>query len=123
MNTLVWTVQVVLALVFAGAGGVKLVQPREKLTRVMAWTAVTPQPVVKGIGMLELLGALGLILPALTGILPWLTPLAAAGLGLTMVGAALTNLRIGKPRHLIANAVLLVAAAFVAYGRFVGLPV
>ena len=89
----------------------------------MTWTAGTPQPVVKGIGVLELLGALGLILPALTGILPWLTPLAAVGLGLTMVGAALTNLHTGKPRHLIANAVLLIATTFVAYGRFVGLPV
>lgn len=119
MNALLWTLQVVLAFVFFGAGGAKLVQPREKLTRMMAWVAQTPQTVVKGIGTLELLGALGLVLPALLGVLPWLTPLAAAGLALTMVGAALTNLSTGKPSHIAANAVLLAAAAFVAYGRVV----
>ena len=96
MNT-AWTLQVVLALVFFGAGGAKLAQPREKLTRTLAWVARTPQPVVTLIGTLELLGALGLVMPALTGVLLWLTPLAAAGLALTMVGAALTNLSIGKP--------------------------
>jgi len=123
VNTVLWTLQVVLALVFAGAGTVKLVQPREKLVRTMAWTAATPQRAVRLIGTTEVLGALGLILPALTGILPWLTPLAAVGLALTMIGAALTNLRIDKPTHIPTNMVLFAFAVFVAYGRFVLVPV
>lgn len=121
VNALLWTLQVVLALVFAGAGTAKLVVLRERLTQMMAFVAGTPQRVVRLIGGLELFGTLGLVLPAVTGTLPRLTPLAAAGLALTMVGAALTNLRIGKPGHIAANAVLF-AAAFVAYERFVLVP-
>lgn len=122
MNTVLWTLQVVLALVFMGAGTVKLVQLREKLVKTMAWTAAMPQRTVRLIGTVEVLGALGLILPAVTRILPWLTPLAAVGLGLTMIGAAMTNLRLNKPMHIAANIVLFAVAVFIAYGRFVLLP-
>jgi hypothetical protein len=66
---------------------------------------------------LEVLGAIGLIVPLLTGILPWLTPLAAIGLVLTMLGAMATHLRRGENQMLAVNLVLLLAA-FVAYGRF-----
>ena len=71
---------------------------------------------MKGIGTLELLGALGLALSALSGVLPWLTPLAAVELALTMIGAALTDLSSGKPDHVAANAVLAVALAGAATG-------
>jgi hypothetical protein len=74
------------------------------------------------IGALEVLGAFGVILPALTGILPWLTPLAALGLVLTMVGAALTHLGRAEYGPIAVTAVLLVMEAFVAYGRFFVLP-
>lgn len=62
---------------------------------------------------------MGLILPAATGSLPWLTPLAAVGLALTMVGAAIAHLRRGEYSHIIVNVVLFGLAVFVAYGRFV----
>jgi hypothetical protein len=77
---------------------------------------------VRLIGGLELLAAIGLILSALTGILPILTPLAAVGLVLTMIGAMLTHLRRHEPAAMVFNLVLLALAAFVAYGRFVLVP-
>jgi hypothetical protein len=74
------------------------------------------------IGLLEVLGATGLILPAVTGILPGLTPLAALGLALTMIGAMLTHLRRKELPMIAVNFVLLALAAFVVYGRYVALP-
>ena len=72
---------------------------------------------------LEILGAIGLILPAVTGILPWLTPVAATGLALTMVGAMITHGRRGEYSGIGVNLVLSVLALFVVYGRFVIVPI
>jgi uncharacterized membrane protein len=77
---------------------------------------------VRLIGTVEVLGAIGVVLPALTGVLPWLTPLAALGLAATMVGAILTHLRLGERSAVVPPMVLLILAAFVAYGRFFILP-
>ena len=74
------------------------------------------------IGILEILGAIGLILPAVTGIWPWLTPLAAAGLVLTMVGAMIVHGRRGEFSSIWMNIVLLALAAFVLFGRFIVVP-
>jgi uncharacterized membrane protein YphA (DoxX/SURF4 family) len=113
-----WVAQVLLAVAFLGAGATKLSQPKEKLAKNMAWVEDFSQPAVRLIGAVEVLGAIGIVLPALTGILPWLTPLAALGLVLLMIGAALTHLRRKEYGNIAMNAVLLVLAAFVAYGRF-----
>lgn len=120
MNTALWIVQILLALAFGMAGFMKITQPKEKLAGQMKWVEDFAPNTVKGIGTLEALAAIGLILPMLTGILPILTPLAAVGLILTMVGAALTHLRRKETPMIAINAVLLVLAAFVAYGRFTG---
>jgi hypothetical protein len=80
------------------------------------------QQTVRIIGVLEVLGAIGIVLPALSGILPSLTPLAALGLVLTMIGAALTHLRRSEYSVITVTAVLLIQAAFVAYGWFFVLP-
>src|SRR5215813_9877823 len=93
MNVAVWIVQVLLALAFLAAGLVKLTQPKEKLAAQMGWVNDFSPTIVKAIGLIEVLGAVGLVLPALTHILPILTPLAAGGLVLDMVGAAATHLR------------------------------
>ena len=122
MGVALWVIQVLLGLAFLAAGGMKLSQPKEKLAENMGWVEDFSQPAVRLIGALEVLGAIGLVLPALTGILPWLTPLAALGLVLTMIGAALTHLRRKEYGNIAVNAVLLVLAAFVAYGRFFVLP-
>ncbi len=122
MGVALWVIQGLLAVAFLGAGAMKLSQPKEKLAQNMGWVEDFSQPAVRLIGAVEVLGAIGLVLPALTGILPWLTPLAALGLALTMVGAALTHLRRKEYATIAVNAVLLVLAAFVAYGRFFVLP-
>jgi uncharacterized membrane protein YphA (DoxX/SURF4 family) len=122
MGIALWVVQVLLALAFLGAGAMKLSQPKEKLLKNMAWVEDFSQGTVRLIGALEVVGAIGVVVPALTGILPWLTPLAALGLVLLMIGAALTHLRRTEYGNVAVNAVLLVLAAFVAYGRFFVLP-
>ena len=118
MSIALWIVQGLLAVAFLGAGATKLSQPKEKLLKNMPWVEDFSQPAVRLIGAAEVLGAIGVVLPALTGVLPWLTPLAALGLVLLMVGAAHTHLRRKEYGNVAINAVLLVLAAFVAYGRF-----
>jgi len=109
-----WIVQGLLALVFLFAGGMKLVLPLEQLTGPMP----LPGLFVRFIGVAEVLGALGLILPGLLGIRPGLTPLAAVGLVIIMIGATVVTL-VGRiiPAALISLVVGLLAA-FVAYGRW-----
>lgn len=122
MNFAVWVVQVLLALAFGMAGLMKITQPREKLQTNMKWVEDFAPNTIKGIGTLETLAAVGLILPFLMGILPVLTPLAAVGLILVMLGAIVTHIRRGESSMVVVNLVLLVLAAFVAYGRFVAVP-
>ncbi len=95
----------------------KLSRSKEQLAASgMSWTEDFSAPMVKTIGSLEILGALGLVLPALTGILPALVPVAALGLTATMIGAIVVHLR--RREAFTPAAVLLVLAAFVAIGRF-----
>jgi uncharacterized membrane protein YphA (DoxX/SURF4 family) len=122
MNTALWIAQVLLALAFGLSGLLKATQPYEKITQRMNWAKHVTPTQVRIIGTLEFLAAVGLIVPALTGILPWLTPLAAVGLILTMIGAALLHIRIGESSVIVVNFVLLAIAAFIAYGRFVVVP-
>jgi uncharacterized membrane protein YphA (DoxX/SURF4 family) len=123
MGIALWVVQVLVAAAFLVSGATKLSQPKEKLLKNMAWVEDFSQPTLRIIGALEVLGAIGVVVPALTGILPWLTPLAAVGLVLTMIGAALTHLRrTAEYGGIAVNAVLLILTAFVAYGRFFVLP-
>ncbi len=118
MNTVLWVIQIVLAVAFLAAGTAKVTQPKQKLRERMAWVDDYSQPMVRFIGSMEILGALGLVLPAATGIAPILTPIAAVGLVVVMVGAAVTHLRRHEIPNIAANAVLLVLAAVVAWGRF-----
>ncbi len=118
MNSILWILQGLLALVFLITGAIKIIRPKEQLVAQMGWVEEVSQPVVRLIGFVEILGAVGLILPSLTGIMPWLTPLAAAGLALTMVGAALTNYRRKELPMIGLNSVLLVMILIVAVGRF-----
>jgi VIT1/CCC1 family predicted Fe2+/Mn2+ transporter len=97
----------------------KLTAPREKLLENMDWVNDATDPQVKGIGALELLGAIGLILPAVLDIAPILVPIAAVGLALTMLGAIVVHVRRKDPTPaIIAPAVLGLLAVAVAVGRF-----
>lgn len=118
-----WVVQVLLAFAFLAAGLIKLTSPYEELGKQMAWVTHMPPAIVKLIGAIEFSGALGLILPAATRILPILTPIAGLGLVLDMTGAAFTHLSIGEPQLVVANAVLGGLAALIAWGRFRKAPI
>ncbi|MFJ3633318.1 DoxX family protein [Streptomyces sp. NPDC090112] len=118
MNVFLWIVQAVLALMFAMAGVMKSTQPKAKLAEKLPWVADYSAGTVRFIGVVELAAALGLILPAATGIAPVLTPLAAIGLAVVMVLAMLAHARRKEPQAIGFNAVLLVLAALVAWGRF-----
>jgi uncharacterized membrane protein YphA (DoxX/SURF4 family) len=122
MGIALWVVQVLVAAAFLMSGATKLSQPKEKLLKNWAWVEDFSQRTVRIIGALEVLGAIGIVLPSLTGIVPWLTPLAALGLVLTMITAALTHLRRAEYGPIAVNAVLLILAALVAYGRLFVLP-
>ncbi len=119
MNVVLWIIAGVLALAFLAAGAMKIGQPRKKLADSgMPWVEDFSDGAVKGIGALEVLGAIGLILPAALDIAPVLVPIAATGLALLMGGAAITHARRREPQGIAVNAVLFVLAAVVAWGRF-----
>src|SRR5437588_12147420 len=122
MNITLLVVQILLALAFAMAGIMKVSQPIDRLEARMGWVKSVGPRGVRLIGSLEILGAIGLILPAVTGILPWLTPLAATGLVLTMIGAMITHGRRGEFPNMGFNLVLLLLAVFIVLGRFVAVP-
>jgi hypothetical protein len=114
VNRVLWAAQVLLALLFLWAGGVKLVLPLDQL----AGPVPLPGSLLRFIGVAEVLGGLGLVLPGLVGIGPWLTPLAAAGLVAIMAGATGLGLVAGD---LVLSLIPLgvgLLAAFVAVGRW-----
>jgi uncharacterized membrane protein YphA (DoxX/SURF4 family) len=114
MTAFLWISQGVLVFVFLASGLTKLVKSREELLSRMPYVEDLSQVEVQGIAILEVLGALGVIAPVATGILPRLTPIAAAGLALMMAGAALTHLRRGEFQYLPINGLLFVLAVVVA---------
>ena len=118
MNVVLWIVAGALALAFLAAGLTKLTQPREKLAATMGWVQDFSPGTVKLIGALEVLAAIGLILPAALDVVPVLVQLAGLGLVLLMVGAAVTHARRREVPMIAINAVLLVLAVVVAWGRF-----
>ena len=119
MNVFLWIVASLLAVAFLGAGLMKVLQPKEKLASSgMGWTESFSAGAVKLIGALEVLAAIGLILPAALDIAPVLVPLAALGLVLIMIGAMVTHARRHESQPIVINTVLLVLAAVVVWGRF-----
>lgn len=113
MNIVLWIVQVLLALLFLFAGGSKLVLSMEQMQGPIAF----PEWFLRFIGVLELLGGIGLILPWLLRIRPILTPLAAVGLVIIMIGATVVSLMTGPAALAAIPLVTGLLAAFVAYGR------
>jgi uncharacterized membrane protein YphA (DoxX/SURF4 family) len=114
-----WVAQVLLAVVYLMAGFMKLTQPLDALAAMnMAWAPTFPEIFVRFLGLMELAGGLGLVLPAATRVLPFLTPLAAAGLTIVQVGAiTLHAVRGETAMTLPLNLVLLALALLILWGR------
>lgn len=117
-NVSLWTVQILLAAAFGMSGSMKLVTPVADLAAKMAWVSAVPSWLVRFIGVSEVAGALGLLLPSLARILPRLTPLAALGLTTIMVLAIPFHLSRGEANFIGAPVILGGLTAFVAWGRF-----
>lgn len=115
MHVAYWVVAALLALFYVYAGGLKLLRSREQLQPMMGWVDRVPMPRVRLIGGLEVLGALGLLLPPLTGTAEWLAVAAAAGLVLVQVGGTALHLSRGEVRETGLNITLLVAAVAAAW--------
>jgi uncharacterized membrane protein YphA (DoxX/SURF4 family) len=119
MNLALWIIAIVLAVAFAGSGLMKLVVPKDKLvTAGQGWAQDYSQTNIRLIGLVEVLGAVLLVLPAALHIAPILVPLAAVGLALVMVGAIVVHARRKEPMNIAVNVVLIALAVFVAWGRF-----
>jgi len=116
MNKLLWTIQIVLALLFLFAGVSKFIMPVDQMVKTM------PAPIASGafihfIGACEVLGALGLVLPGLLRIKPGLTPLAASGLVIIMIGAIMISVPLGGAMFAV-PLLIAILAGFLTYGRW-----
>ena len=121
MNIALWSAQLILAGVFAASGTAKMTMARERLLATgQTGIAMFPMPVVRFTAAMEVLAAIGLVLPWLTGTAKVLTPAAAGGLCIVMIGAAWAHSRLREPRAVAANAVFFALAAFVLLGRLLG---
>jgi len=112
-NLVLWTIQGLLATLFLLAGGMKLILPIEAMTAQIA----LPGAFLRFIGVAEVLGAVGLILPRLLRIQPGLTPIAAGGLVIIMIGATVISAITGGAGTALVPSIVGVLAASVAYGR------
>ena len=123
LHITLWIAQVLLAAMFLMSGFMKVSQPIDQLSKMLPWTAQVSEGLVRFIGVAEILGALGLILPSLLRIQPKLTPIAAVGLALVMLFAAAFHISRGETPAIGMNFVLIALAAFVAWGRFKKAPI
>jgi hypothetical protein len=121
VNVVLWVTQVILALAFLGAGFDQAFV-YDDAGRRMAWVAALPKRLAVGLGMLEILGAIGLVVPAWTGIMPPLTPAAAAALAVLMGVAICYHVTRREIPQIAFSATFGLVAAFVAIGRFVIAP-
>jgi uncharacterized membrane protein YphA (DoxX/SURF4 family) len=121
MNALLWTLQGLLAAIFTVSGLAKISQPKARLI-ASGQTGVTPfpLPVIRITAFCELLGAIGILLPRLVGVAEFLTPAAAAGYAIVMVGAIASHAYLREPRNVAATVAIFIAAVTVAVGRALG---
>jgi hypothetical protein len=118
MSTIVWIVQGFLAAIFLIAGAMKATQPIEKLVKSITWTGRFELSTIRFIGITEILGAIGIIIPWALNILPVLTPVAATGLALIQFLAILHHAEHKEGKAIVINIILLLLSAFVANVRF-----
>jgi uncharacterized membrane protein YphA (DoxX/SURF4 family) len=121
MNVALWVAQALLALAFGAVGFTKLRDDRLTYARarppMTSFVEDLSDRTYKGLGVLEVLGAIGIVLPRLLGIAPVLTPLAALGFVCLMIGAIVLHRRRNEPQLIAFNVVLMLLALFVLWGR------
>ena len=120
MSLFLWILQIVLAVMFMGIGAQRLTRPARQLRR-LPWTDGYPLSLIRALGAVEVVAGLCLLLPGLLGKVPLLTPAAAAGLVALMALAVALHLRRGQRHAAVLPAILLIMAAFVAWGRLMQL--
>lgn len=123
LNIALWATQVLLALLNLMAGSTKLFQPIEELSKMLPWATEMPALMVRFIGLSEVLGGLGLLLPSLLRIQPQLTPIAAIGLAVVQLLAAGFHMSRGESSVIGANILFLAMAVFIAWGRMKKAPI
>ncbi|MCC3270737.1 DoxX family protein [Arthrobacter gengyunqii] len=116
MSVFLWILQIVLALMFVGIGGLRLVSPAPRLRR-LPWTDGYPLAAIRALGALELVAGLLVLVPGMLGWSPLLTAVAAGGLAVLMALAVLMHLRRGQQQSAVLPAILLVMAGIVLWGR------
>jgi uncharacterized membrane protein YphA (DoxX/SURF4 family) len=115
MNALLWTLQVLLAVIFAVSGAAKISQPKDRLIASgQTGVAPFPLPVIRVTAFCELLGAIGIIVPRLVGTAVFLTPAAAAGFAIVMIGAIGSHAYLREPRNVALTTLIFIAAVTVA---------
>jgi uncharacterized membrane protein YphA (DoxX/SURF4 family) len=119
MNVVLWIIASLLAIVFLATGLMKIAQPKSKLAAapMTRWAEDFAPGAIKTMGALQVAAAIGLTLPAIVSIAPVLVPLAALGLVLMMIGAAVVHLRRGEPQLIIPNLILIALATTIAWTR------
>lgn len=118
MEIALWVIQFFLAVAFFFAGLVKATRPLEQLEEIVGgWVHDVPLPVIRVVGALEIVGAVGLVVPALVGVAPWLTWLSAIGLLVFMAGAVVIHGRRRESREVVSNLVLIALLVVVVWGR------
>ena len=123
MNISLWVVQGLLAAMFLMAGANKLFQSIPELSKMLPWVTQVPEGLVRFIGFSELLGGIGLLLPAILRIKPILTSYAAIGLAVVMLLASIFHISKGEMSVIGMNFVFMAMALFVAWGRMKKVPV
>ena len=118
MNVYLWIAQAILAVIFLASGMVKSLMSSERMLATgQTGAASQPLPFIRFIALCEILGAIGLILPIALGVDRFLTPLAALGLAVIMVGAARIHSKLREPKSVAVNIALLALALFIVWGR------
>ena len=123
INVLLWIAQVLIAVVFIGSGFVKFTMPIPELSQQMPWTGQLPVAFVRFIGIVDFTGGIGILLPALTRILPRLTVLAALGCTVLQILALIFHISRGEANVTPLNFVLLALAVFILWGRGKRVPI
>lgn len=119
MNLFLWAVQIALAAIFLASGIAKSLMSKERMLATgQTGAASQPLPLVRFVAFCEILGAAGLVLPIALGIDRFLTPLAALGFIVIMIGAARIHTKLGESKSIAVNVVLLILSLFVACGRW-----